>query len=65
MFAAETLRLQLADLVLVTSPRPAAIPGNRGCRSSAPDLDLHGYLEKGDRNFRIMGMSPRARETAA
>ena len=30
--------IQLADLVLVTSPRPATIPGSGGCRCSARDL---------------------------
>ena len=57
--------IQLADRVLVMTPRPASIQEIVDVDLSRPrDLDSPGYLEKRDRIFRVMGMSLRVGETA-
>jgi ABC-type nitrate/sulfonate/bicarbonate transport system ATPase subunit len=58
--------VQLADRVLVMSPRPATIQEVVDIDLPRPrHLDSRGYLEKRDRIFRVMGMSLRVGETAA
>src|SRR5438128_4739778 len=58
--------VQLADRVLVMTPRPATIQEVVNVDLPRPrDLDSRGYLEKRDRIFRVMGMSLRVGETAA
>src|SRR6516164_6822099 len=55
--------IQLADRVLVMSDRPATIQEIVDVDLTRPrDLDSHGYLEKRDRIFRVMGMSLRVGE---
>src|SRR5437016_7116662 len=49
--------IQLADRVLVMTPRPASIQEIVDVDLSRPrDLDSPGYLEKRDRIFRVMRM---------
>ena len=58
--------VQLADRVLVMSPRPATIQEVVDVDLSRPrHLDSSGYLEKRDRIFRVMGMSLRVGEASA
>ncbi len=58
--------VQLADRVLVMSPRPGTIQEIVDVDLARPrHLDSTGYLEKRDRIFRVMGMSLRVGETAA
>jgi len=58
--------VQLADRVLVMSPRPATIQEVVDIDLPRPRyLDSPGYLEKRDRIFKVMGMSLRVGETAA
>ncbi|MBA3385041.1 MAG: ABC transporter ATP-binding protein [Chthoniobacterales bacterium] len=55
--------VQLADRVLVMSPRPATIQEEVRIDLPRPrDLDSPGYLEKRDQIFRVMGMSLRVGE---
>jgi NitT/TauT family transport system ATP-binding protein len=58
--------VQLADRVLVMSPRPGTIQEVVDIDLARPrDLDSPGYLQKRDRIFRVMGMSLRVGETVA
>ena len=58
--------VQLADRILVMSPRPGAIQEVVDIDLPRPrDLDSPGYLQKRDRIFRVMGMSLRVGEAAA
>ena len=58
--------VQLADRVLVMSPRPGTIEKVVAIDLPRPrDLDSPGYLERRDEIFQIMGMSLRVGETAA
>jgi NitT/TauT family transport system ATP-binding protein len=58
--------VQLADRVLVMSPRPGTIQEIVDVDLARPrHLDSPEYLEKRDRIFRVMGMSLRVGETAA
>jgi NitT/TauT family transport system ATP-binding protein len=58
--------VQLADRILVMSQRPATIQEIVDVDLARPrDLDSHGYLEKRDRIFRLMGMSLRVGEATA
>ncbi len=55
--------VQLADRILVMSPRPGAIQEVVDIDLPRPrDLDSPGYLQKRDRIFRVMGMSLRVGE---
>jgi NitT/TauT family transport system ATP-binding protein len=55
--------VQLADRILVMSPRPGAIQEVVDIDLPRPrDLDSSGYLQKRDRIFRVMGMSLRVGE---
>ncbi len=55
--------VQLADRVLVMSPRPATIQEEVRIDLPRPrDLDSPGYLKKRDQIFRVMGMSLRVGE---
>ncbi|MDQ2824035.1 MAG: ABC transporter ATP-binding protein [Verrucomicrobiota bacterium] len=58
--------VQLADRVLVMSPRPGTIQEIVDVDLARPrDLNSAGYIEKRDAIFRVMGMSSRIGETAA
>ena len=58
--------VQLADRVLVMGKRPATIDAIVEIDLPRPrDLDSHGYLEKRDQIFRVMGMSPRIGEATS
>ena len=57
--------VQLADRVLIMTPRPATIEEVVDVDLPRPRyLDSAGYLEKRDRIFQVMGMSLRVGETA-
>jgi NitT/TauT family transport system ATP-binding protein len=58
--------VQLADRVLIMTPRPGTIQEVVDVDLPRPrHLDSAGYLEKRDRIFQVMGMSLRVGETAA
>jgi NitT/TauT family transport system ATP-binding protein len=58
--------VQLADRILIMTPRPATIQEVVDVDLPRPrHLDSPGYLEKRDRIFQLMGMSLRVGETAA
>jgi NitT/TauT family transport system ATP-binding protein len=58
--------VQLADRILVMTPRPGTIHEIVDVDLPRPrHLDSTGYLEKRDRIFKVMGMSLRVGETAA
>jgi ABC-type nitrate/sulfonate/bicarbonate transport system ATPase subunit len=58
--------VQLADRVLIMTPRPGTIHEIVDVDIPRPrHLDSTGYLEKRDRIFKVMGMSLRVGETAA